>query len=124
MTGHRMRIEHTVNTNISNHHDHDHTHTHRHYLDIQNQLKNSNLKGPVLDRALNLIQLVAKTEAQVHGVDVSDVALHEVGDLDSLADMVGAAFLIEALSRWGIYSSRSWSHARPSTSDTIAVKRI
>ena len=98
MTGHRMRIGHTVNTNISNHHDHDHTHNHHHYSDIQNQLKNSNLKGPVLDRALNLIQLVAKTEAQVHGVDVSDVALHEVGDLDSLADMVGAAFLIEALS--------------------------
>jgi uncharacterized protein (TIGR00299 family) protein len=96
MTGHRMQIEYTVNTD--NHHDHDHTHSHHHYSDIQNQLKNSDLKGPVLDRALNLIQLIAKTEAQVHGVNVSNVALHEVGDLDSLADMVGAAFLIEALS--------------------------
>ena len=92
MTGHRMRIENTGHT-----HEHNPDHSHHHYSDIRKQLENSNLKVPVLSRALQLIQLIAETEAEVHGVDVETVALHEVGDLDSLADMVGAAFLIEAL---------------------------
>ena len=97
MTGHRMRIENTGHSH-SHSHDHDHAHSHHHYSDIRKQLENSDLKDPFLARALQLIQLIAETEAQVHGVNVETVALHEVGDLDSLADMVGAAFLIEAMS--------------------------
>lgn len=94
MTGHRMRIEPEVPLAPA----HGHSHSHHHYSDIRRTLEGSNLEKPVLARALDLVHLIAVTEAQVHGVDVEKVALHEVGDLDSLCDMVGAAFLIEALS--------------------------
>lgn len=99
MTGIRMRIEPDQPPAQSK----DHSHSHHHYSDIRRTLERAELKGPVLKRALQLVQLIAETEAQVHGVDVENVALHEVGDLDSLADMVGAAFLIETL------SPESWS---------------
>ncbi len=94
MTGHRMRIE----EDIPHAHAHGHPHSHHHYSDVRRTLEHSNLEKPVLARALDLVHLIAVTEAQVHGVDVEEVALHEVGDLDSLCDMVGAAYLIEALS--------------------------
>lgn len=107
MTGHRMRIEPDQKPEKSHGHDHEHDngqgHSHHHYSDIRRTLEGSNLEGPVLDRALALVHLIAVTEAEVHGVDVENVALHEVGDLDSLADMVGAAYLIETL------AADSWS---------------
>ncbi|NQV98544.1 MAG: LarC family nickel insertion protein [Rhodospirillales bacterium] len=94
MTGHRMRIGPT--TAAAKPGDHSHSHSHHHYADIRRTLEGSDLQPRVLARALDLVHLIAATEARVHGVDVDSVALHEVGDLDSLADMVGAAFLIEA----------------------------
>ncbi len=98
MTGHRMRIEPDVPLRQGR------GHSHHHYADIQRTLEASSLEAPVLARALDLVGLIAEAEARVHGVDISAVALHEVGDLDSLADMVGAAFLIEALapSTWSV----------------------
>lgn len=98
MTGHRMRIEPDVPLSDGR------GHSHHHYADIQRTLEASSLEAPVLARALDLIGLIAEAEAKVHGVDIRKVALHEVGDLDSLADMVGAAFLIEALapSTWSV----------------------
>ncbi len=96
MTGHRMRIEPAVAPDKS-HGQGGHGHSHHHYSDIRRTLKASKLRGAVLARAQELVHLIAATEAEVHGLDVENVALHEVGDLDSLADMVGAAFLIEAL---------------------------
>jgi len=92
MTGHRMRIESDTPQQPAQ------GHSHHHYSDIRRTLEGSGLAKPVLARALDLVHLIAVTEAQVHGVDVENVALHEVGDLDSLCDMVGAAFLIETLS--------------------------
>jgi uncharacterized protein (TIGR00299 family) protein len=78
-------------------------HGHRHYRDIEASLAAAPLAAPVRDRALEILRLIAEAEAQVHGISLDEVVLHEVGALDSLADVVGAAFLIERL------APASWS---------------
>lgn len=71
---------------------------HRHYHDILDLLAAAALTEPVRTRAQKILRLIAETEAQIHGVEIDDVILHEVGALDSIADVVGAAFLIEKIS--------------------------
>ncbi len=72
------------------HHDHDAHHPHTHYRDIKAMLE-QHLGGDVRTRALAIFERIAVVEARLHGVDVADVAFHEVGAVDSIVDIVGAA---------------------------------
>ena len=55
------------------------------------------LDAAVTARAESMFAVLAQAEAGVHGVSVDEVEFHEVGALDSIADIVGAAWIIEAL---------------------------
>ncbi len=55
------------------------------------------LDAAVAARAEAIFAVLAEAEAQVHGVSVDEVEFHEVGALDSIADIVGAAWIIESL---------------------------
>ncbi len=63
----------------------------RTWADIRDLLAASSLTAPVRDLALAIFSRLAEAEAEVHGVDVEEVHFHEVGALDSIADIVGAA---------------------------------
>ena len=82
-------------------HDHGHTHGsdhgHRPFADIRAMLQASGLAAPVRDHAIGIFTLLAQAEATVHGTTVESISFHEVGEWDSIADIVGAAFLIDAL---------------------------
>lgn len=80
-------------------------HHHHHFCDIREMLATSKLERPVRERAIDIFTILAEAEAVVHGVDIGEVAFHEVGAIDSLADIVGAAYLIDAV------SAQSWSVA-------------
>ena len=60
-------------------------------------LRSSSLPLAVVERAVAIFGLLAAAESEVHGVAVEDVAFHEVGAWDSVADVVGAAWLLEQL---------------------------
>ncbi len=72
------------------------THTHRAWREIKATLLASNLTAKVKKHALGVFTVLANAEAAVHGVPVDDIEFHEVGAWDSIADVVCAAFLIEA----------------------------
>lgn len=77
---------------------------HRSFLDIRRQLLTADLEPEVLQRGLHIFELLARAEAEVHGVDVDDVIFHEVGAWDSVADIMGVAYLINVLqlSSWSL----------------------
>ncbi len=72
-------------------------HEHVHLSDVERKLAQSGLPTPVRARASAIFALLADAEARVHGITPERVIFHEVGALDSIADVVAAATLIEAI---------------------------
>ena len=80
------------------HHDHAHSHGHsRNLPEIQRLIRESELAPAVQERALRLFQRLGEAEAKAHGMPVERVHFHEVGAVDSIVDLVGAAAAIEHL---------------------------
>jgi len=69
--------------------------THRTWRDIRELLGRADLDEAVRSLAERVFERLAVAEATVHGSDPLDVAFHEVGALDAIADVVGvvAGFL-------------------------------
>ena len=69
----------------------DHPRGHRPWVEIRDLLGGSRLPAPVRERALAVFGRLAAAEAEAHGVAVDAVEFHEVGALDAIVDVVGAA---------------------------------
>lgn len=78
------------------HHEEGHHH-HRNLHDIEEIIDKSDLSDAVKQRSLDMFKEVAKAEAKVHGKSLYEVHFHEVGAVDSIVDMIGAAICLEAL---------------------------
>ncbi len=78
-------------------------HRHASFAEIVRRLNESALSPAVRDRAIAIFTLLAEVEGEIHGVSTAEVSFHELGGWDSIADIVGAAFLIEAC------GATSWS---------------
>ena len=74
---------------------------HRQWASIRATLRAADLAEPTRAWALAAFGRLADAEARAHGIDAEDVHFHEVGALDSLADVVGTC---EALRTLGVTS--------------------
>ena len=77
---------------------HDHAHPHgRSFAEIARILRRARLARPVRDRALATFEALGRAEARVHGIALEKVHFHEVGAVDALVDVTGAAIALERL---------------------------
>jgi uncharacterized protein (TIGR00299 family) protein len=77
------------------HHAHDQHHHHHTVAEIKDAIDRSALSETGKARAKRLFDRLAEAEAAVHSMPVEKVHLHEVGELDSIIDIVGAVFAFE-----------------------------
>jgi uncharacterized protein (TIGR00299 family) protein len=75
-----------------------HEHAHRHLSDILKIIYQSRLSDSVKNRAAKTFSRLAEAEARVHNQPIEQVHFHEVGALDAIIDVVGAAICFEFLS--------------------------
>ena len=74
-----------------------HTHEHRTWKDIEKILDGAGLKPGVLELSKKIFRIVSAAEGKVHGRPAEKVHFHEVGAVDSIVDIMSAAYLIESL---------------------------
>ena len=97
-----------VLTGSGAHHDHEgHHHKHAHkkeghdahrtYGEIKQLIGDSSLRDDIKQLSIKIFEKVAVAEAKIHNKAVDDVHFHEVGAVDSIVDIVGAAICIRAL---------------------------
>jgi uncharacterized protein (TIGR00299 family) protein len=94
LTGLRFRVvePRTAELLVTAHH-----HPHTPFADIRAHLQSCALAPAVRAHAIGIFTVLAQAEARVHGKSIETVSFHELGEWDSIADVVGAAFLIDAL---------------------------
>jgi hypothetical protein len=78
----------------------------RRWADIRTAVESADsLPGAVRERTLAVFAVLAAAEAHVHGTTVDEVHFHEVGAVDSVADVVGTCAGLEALGMTRLVSS-------------------
>jgi uncharacterized protein (TIGR00299 family) protein len=77
----------------------------RRWSDIADIVKKSAFSEEVKSRALAVFRTLFEAEARVHGGRFRSVHLHEAGADDALVDVLGSAYLVEALDVGGVYCS-------------------
>jgi uncharacterized protein (TIGR00299 family) protein len=74
-----------------------HEHAHRHLSDIEKIINDSTLENATKELSRKIFMKIALAEAYVHGISVDHVHFHEVGAIDSVIDIVGAAICFNVL---------------------------
>ncbi|PHQ38988.1 TIGR00299 family protein [Halorubrum persicum] len=118
--GHAHEHDHAHGHSHTHGHDHSHEHGHTHdhddaehtdddpehaegagvhrsYPEVVTLVRSMGLPESVESVALDAFERLGRAEASVHGTDLDETHFHEVGADDAIADVVGAALLLDDL---------------------------
>lgn len=98
--------EHTHGHGHGHEHSHDHNaghdHVHRGLHDIEEIIQAASMTDGAKELARAMFAIVADAEARAHGIPVDKVHFHEVGAVDSIADIVAIAVAVDSLAPAGV----------------------
>lgn len=80
-------------------------HVHRSWKDIDALITRSQLSATAKLRALQVFRLIGEVEAQIHGTTLDQIHFHEVGAVDSIVDICGAAVALDLLGNPKVFSA-------------------
>lgn len=86
-------------------HHHEHTHEHRNLKSIKKIINDAPYNENIKKLSMDMFMEVAIAEAKIHGKTIDEVHFHEVGAVDSIVDIIGAAICIDYLKVDKIISS-------------------
>ena len=86
------------------HHDHAHD-DQRNFAEIKQIISRSKLSAWVKQKSIAVFQRIAEAEGKIHGLPPNEVHFHEVGAVDSIVDIVGAAIALEMLGKPRVFAS-------------------
>lgn len=89
------------------HHNHGHKHHHEHRAlkDVYALIEQSTTSDTAKALAKKVFAIIAQAEAKAHGTDPEFVHFHEVGGLDSIADVLSFAVCIDDLKIERVYAT-------------------
>ena len=67
------------------------------YHQMTDRIQSAALPRAVMDDALGILDLMARAESSVHGTSMEELHMHEMGQQDAIADVVGASAAFHAL---------------------------
>jgi uncharacterized protein (DUF111 family) len=76
------------------------------YPEIASDIRSSGLPDPIARDALAIFSRIASAESRVHGVSEDELHLHELGQADAIADVVGASAAIHDLAPSEVFCAR------------------
>ena len=88
------------------HHHHEHRHEEqRNFSEIKQLISRGTLSKWVKQKSIAVFQRIAEAEGKIHGLPPEKVHFHEVGAVDSIVDIVGAAIALEQLGKPRVFAS-------------------
>ncbi len=77
----------------------------RNYREIKEMIERSDINEHAKRLSRNIFDIKAAAESEAHGVPVDEVQFHEVGAVDSIVDIVGAAICIDYIGADNVVST-------------------
>ena len=123
---HQHDHAHEHSHDAGHHHEHGHGHLHlrslkfsatpdaphehhhegqRNFSEIKKLIADSKLSAWVKQKSIAVFARIAEAEGKIHGLPPNEVHFHEVGAVDSIVDIVGAAIALELLGKPRVFAS-------------------
>lgn len=80
-------------------------HVHRGIVEIRQIIQNADLSDWVKTKSIEIFESIARVEGKIHDCPPEEIHFHEIGATDSIVDIVGSVFGVEALGISYLHSS-------------------